>query len=51
MNPRPMYYSQIRIDPTEPQIYVLARNCGVRRWRQAFRDDGAPGVHLDHHTF
>ncbi len=51
-NPRPMYFSQIRIDPKDDQrVYVL----GVRL---AASDDGfktyeeeiAPEVHLDHHA-
>jgi photosystem II stability/assembly factor-like uncharacterized protein len=53
LNPRPMYYSQIRIDPTEPQrIYVLGTQLHVSDdGGKTFRDDGAPGVHLDHHAF
>ena len=52
-NPRPMYFSKVRIDPNDDQrIYVL----GVRL---AASDDGfetfveeiAPQVHLDHHAF
>jgi hypothetical protein len=51
-NPRPMYFSKVRIDPNNDQrIYVL----GVRL---AASDDGfrtfveeiAPEVHLDHHA-
>ncbi len=53
LNPRPMYYSQIRVDPTDEQrIYVL----GTSFW---FSDDGGAsfergrfgsGVHVDHHA-
>ncbi len=53
LNPRPMYFSQIRIDPNEPQrIYVNGVNLHVSDdGGKTFRDDGAPSVHLDHHAF
>lgn len=50
--PRPFYYGQIRIDPTDAKrLYVL----GVRMFVSddggtTFRDDGAPGIHVDHHA-
>ncbi|MHC5011649.1 MAG: VPS10 domain-containing protein [Planctomycetota bacterium] len=52
INPRPMYFSEIRVDPSDEQkIHVL----GIRLWRS---DDGgehfevapARGVHVDHHA-
>ncbi|HSH76611.1 MAG TPA: hypothetical protein VLA09_13055, partial [Longimicrobiales bacterium] len=51
-NDRPMYYSQIRIDPNDPQLIYLG---GVSLFRSSdggrtFTDDGAQGVHLDHHA-
>ncbi len=51
-NNRPMYYSQIRVDPSDPQrIYsggssLFASEDGGR----TFRGDAAAGVHLDHHA-
>ena len=53
LNPRPMYYSEIRVDPSDPErVYVL----GTRLWRSAdggktFTNDGHGGeVHVDHHA-
>jgi photosystem II stability/assembly factor-like uncharacterized protein len=53
LNPRPMYFSQIRIDPNEPQrIYVNGVNLHISDdGGKTFRDDGALAVHLDHHAF
>ena len=53
LNPRPMYFSQIRIDPNDRQrIYVGGVNLHISDdGGKTFRDDGAPGVHLDHHAF
>jgi photosystem II stability/assembly factor-like uncharacterized protein len=53
LNPRPMYFSQIRIDPNEPQrIYVNGVNLHISDdGGKTFRDDGATAVHLDHHAF
>lgn len=53
LNPRPMYYSQIRIDPNdERRIYVLGTQLHISDdGGKTFRDDGAKGVHLDHHAF
>ena len=47
LNPRPMYFSQIRIDPNEPQrIYVNGVNLHISDdGGKTFRDDGALGVH------
>ena len=51
-NNRPMYYSQIRIDPTDPErIYTggssLYRSSDGGR---TFTPDAASGVHSDHHA-
>ncbi len=53
LNPRPMYFSEIRVDPADDQrVYVL----GVRMWRsknggKTFTNDGHGGsVHVDHHA-
>jgi len=53
VNPRPMYFSQIRVDPSnDDHIYVL----GVQLYRssdngETFTADGARGgVHVDHHA-
>ena len=53
LNPRPMYYSQIRVDPSdERRIYVLGTQLHVSDdGGRTFRDDGARGVHLDNHAF
>jgi len=51
-NPRPMYFSQIRVDPNDPsRIYLggvglYVSDDGGRN----FRDDGADEVHSDHHA-
>ncbi|MFQ6045549.1 MAG: WD40/YVTN/BNR-like repeat-containing protein [Gemmatimonadales bacterium] len=51
-NPRPMYYSQIRIDPNNPErIYVLGTQLFVSDdGGKTFRDDGAATIHVDHHA-
>ncbi|MGK0219844.1 MAG: photosystem II stability/assembly factor-like uncharacterized protein [Planctomycetota bacterium] len=53
LNPRPMYYSQIRVDPSDVnKIFVL----GTRLYRSfdagvSFEADGHDGrVHVDHHA-
>ncbi len=53
VNPRPMYYSQIRVDPSDKnRIFVL----GTSLYRsidggKTFTSDGARGgVHVDHHS-
>jgi photosystem II stability/assembly factor-like uncharacterized protein len=52
VNPRPMYFSQIRVDPTDDKyLYV----CGINLYRSAdggktFKDDGGNGVHPDQHA-
>jgi photosystem II stability/assembly factor-like uncharacterized protein len=51
-NNRPMYYSQIRIDPNDPERMYLG---GSNLFRSSdggrtFTSDAAAGVHLDHHA-
>jgi len=52
LNPRPFYFSQVRVDPSdETYIYVL----GLPVYRSSdggktFRSDGSRGVHSDHHA-
>lgn len=53
LNPRPMYFSEIRVDPSNrDRLWVL----GIRLWRskdggKTFTPDGHPGsVHVDHHA-
>lgn len=52
LNPRPMYFSKIRVDPHDDQrIYVLGVALHVSDdGGKTFRADGAPGVHADHHA-
>ncbi len=51
-NPRPMYYSQVRIDPSNPdRIYVLGTRLLVSDdGGKTFRSDGAVQIHVDHHA-
>lgn len=53
LNPRPMYYSQVRVDPSDDQyVYIL----GTQLYRskdggETFTSDGGRGgVHVDHHA-
>ncbi len=52
VNPRPMYFSQIRVDPSDDKyLYVL----GISLYRSSdggktFRGDGNNGVHPDQHA-
>ncbi len=53
VNPRPMYFSEIRVDPSDDQkLFVL----GIRLWKsldggKTFTPDGhGRGVHVDHHA-
>lgn len=51
-NNRPMYYSQIWVDPNDPERVYLA---GASLYRSSdggrtFTADAASGVHLDHHA-
>ncbi|MGE3277066.1 MAG: glycosyl hydrolase [Vicinamibacterales bacterium] len=52
LNPRPMYFSHIRIDPVNDQrIYLLAAPLYVSDdGGTTFRSDGARNVHVDHHA-
>ena len=52
VNPRPMYFSQIRVDPqTDSRIYVLGVQLHVSEdGGRTFRDDGASRIHVDHHA-
>ncbi|MFK7739291.1 MAG: PDZ domain-containing protein [Planctomycetota bacterium] len=52
LNPRPMYYSQIRIDPSDANNVMV---CGTSLYRSTDRgrtfDRGAGnGIHVDHHA-
>ena len=51
-NNRPMYYSQIRVDPNDPErIYLGGSNLFVSKdGGRTFTSDAASGVHLDHHA-
>jgi photosystem II stability/assembly factor-like uncharacterized protein len=52
LNPRPMYFSQVRVDPNDDKyVYIL----GISLYRSSnggktFRGDGGRGVHSDHHV-
>lgn len=52
LNPRPMYFSQVRVDPNDNQlVWVL----GIPLYRsknggQEFTSDGGHGTHADHHA-
>ena len=51
-NPRPMYFSQIRIDPQDDsRIYVLGVSLHISDdGGKTFRDDGASKIHVDFHA-
>jgi photosystem II stability/assembly factor-like uncharacterized protein len=52
VNPRPMYFSQVRVDPSDDRfVYVL----GIALYRsrdggKTFKPDGGRGAHGDHHA-
>lgn len=50
--PRPFYFGQVRVDPADPRrVYVLGVPLFVSDDSgQTFRDNGAAGVHADHHA-
>jgi photosystem II stability/assembly factor-like uncharacterized protein len=50
--PRPFYYGQVRADPRDDRlVYVLGIHLHVSRdGGRTFKNDGAPGVHGDHHA-
>jgi photosystem II stability/assembly factor-like uncharacterized protein len=52
VNPRPMYFSQIRVDPqSDHRIYVLGVQLHVSDDAgKTFRTDGASRIHVDHHA-
>ena len=52
VNNRPMYYSQIRIDPTDPERLYTGGSSLYRSsdGGRTFTPDAAEGVHLDHHA-
>ncbi|MDX1450893.1 MAG: hypothetical protein R3246_17720, partial [Acidimicrobiia bacterium] len=53
VNPRPMYFSLIRIDPNDPErIYIGGVQLGVSDdGARTFRaGDAAEGIHVDHHA-
>src|SRR4030095_3563154 len=52
-NPRPMYFSQIRVDPqTDSRIYVLGVSLHVSDdGGKTFRDNGAERIHGGTHAF
>jgi hypothetical protein len=53
MNPRPMYFSMVRIDPNDPEriylggVELQVSDDGGKTWREG---DGAKGIHVDHHA-
>jgi photosystem II stability/assembly factor-like uncharacterized protein len=51
-NPRPMYFSQVRIDPVNDQrIYVLGVQLHISDdGGKTFRADGARNIHVDFHA-
>jgi photosystem II stability/assembly factor-like uncharacterized protein len=51
-NPRPMYFSQIRVDPqSDSRVYVLGVQLHVSDdGGRTFRNDGAQRIHVDHHA-
>ncbi len=53
LNPRPMYYSQIRIDPTNPyKIWVLGTSLYVSKdgGKTFSRENTGDRIHVDHHA-
>jgi photosystem II stability/assembly factor-like uncharacterized protein len=52
-NPRPMYFSLVRLDPTNPErvymggVDLQVSDDGGRTW---WDRDGARGIHVDHHA-
>jgi photosystem II stability/assembly factor-like uncharacterized protein len=52
LNPRPMYFSQIRVDPSDDKFLVVL---GISLYRSSdggktFQPDGGQGVHPDQHA-
>lgn len=52
VNPRPMYFSQIRVDPNDDsRVYVLGTQLHVSDdGGKTFRNDGAEKIHVDFHA-
>ena len=52
LDPTPWYYSQIRVDPQDAErVYVLGTRLSVSDdGGRTFRNDGAAGIHVDHHA-
>ena len=52
LNPRPFYYSQIRVDPSDDRyLYVLGISLYTSEdGGERFRNDAGRGVHSDHHA-
>ncbi|MFB3854429.1 MAG: hypothetical protein ACE148_11470 [Vicinamibacterales bacterium] len=52
LNPRPMYFSKVRIDPRDDRrIYLLGVSLYVSDdGGKTFRSDGARNLHVDHHA-
>jgi len=52
LNPRPMYYSQIRVDPSDRRyLYVLGTSLyRSNDFGETFSGDGGRGVHPDNHA-
>jgi photosystem II stability/assembly factor-like uncharacterized protein len=52
VNPRPMYFSQIRVDPqSDSRVYVLGVQLHVSDdGGRTFRNDGARFIHVDFHA-
>lgn len=52
VNPRPMYFSEVRVDPSDNN-YLWVLGVDLHRSKDGgatFTDDGARGVHSDHHA-
>ncbi|MCH7933858.1 MAG: hypothetical protein IIC36_07650 [Gemmatimonadetes bacterium] len=51
-NPRPMYFSLVRVDPNDPERIYLGGTNLMRSddGGRTFTDEGARNVHLDHHA-
>ena len=52
VNPRPLYFSQIRVDPEDDRrVYLLGVSLYISDDQgKTFRSDGARNVHVDHHA-
>jgi photosystem II stability/assembly factor-like uncharacterized protein len=52
LNPRPMYFSQVRVDPMDDRyVFVLGVQLhGSKDGGKTFKSDSGKGVHADHHA-